>query len=153
MPSNVHRRGGGKGPHSLQDLDPSLPSRLWEPHRGLGSHRSNQVCILQNISPPDNGKEGGLEEDADLMPTDAASALYIYVEQRGGPQIVSREQSGAVNAPEVSATIGEALGWCELASKCKLPRDGGERKPESVVQTQGSGWQREKGVKNAESQK
>lgn len=73
------------------------------------------------------------------MPTDAASALDIYVEQRGGPQIVSREQSGAVNAPEVSATIGEALGWCELASKCKLPRDGGERKPESVVQTQGSG--------------
>lgn len=82
MSSNVHRRGGGKRSHSLQDLDLSLPSRLWEPHRSLGSHRHNQVCIFQNAIPPDNAEEGGLEEGADLTPTDAAPALHLYLEQR-----------------------------------------------------------------------
>jgi hypothetical protein len=32
--------GGGKGSHNLQDLDPSLPSRLLEPHGSLGSQSS-----------------------------------------------------------------------------------------------------------------
>lgn len=82
MSSDVHRRGGEKGSHSLQDLDPSLPSRLWEPHRSPGSHRCNQVCIFQNAIPPDNGEEGGLEEGADLTHTDAAPALHLYLEQR-----------------------------------------------------------------------
>lgn len=67
---------------SPQGLDPSLPSRLWEPRGSLGSHRSNQVSISQNAIPPGSKEEGGLEEDTGLVPTEDALALDLYLEQR-----------------------------------------------------------------------